>query len=82
MNTIDEIEKRINAGDKITIEPDGTVRDMTPGGNSGTDRGREAATRKGSRPWPKADLVPRFRWRDPQLFERLAGRRFNPRPSG
>ena len=30
MNTIDEIEKRINAGDKITIEPDGTVRDMTP----------------------------------------------------
>ena len=32
MNTLDEIEKRINAGDKITIEPDGTVRDMTPSG--------------------------------------------------
>jgi hypothetical protein len=27
---IDEIEKRINAGHKIVIEPDGTVRDMTP----------------------------------------------------
>ena len=30
MSKIDEIEKRINAGDDITIEPDGTVRDMTP----------------------------------------------------
>jgi hypothetical protein len=29
MSRIDEIEKRINAGDNITIEPDGTVRDMT-----------------------------------------------------
>lgn len=29
MSKIDEIEKRINAGDNITIEPDGTVRDMT-----------------------------------------------------
>lgn len=30
ISKIDEIEKRINAGDDITIEPDGTVRDMTP----------------------------------------------------
>ena len=30
MSRIDEIEKRINDGDNITIEPDGTVRDMTP----------------------------------------------------
>jgi hypothetical protein len=30
MSKIDEIEKRINAGDHITIEPDGTVRDLTP----------------------------------------------------
>ncbi len=29
MSKIDEIEKRINAGDNITIEPDGTVREMT-----------------------------------------------------
>ena len=30
MSKVDEIEKRINAGDDFTIEPDGTVRDMTP----------------------------------------------------
>ena len=29
MSKIDEIEKRINDGDNITIEPDGTVRDLT-----------------------------------------------------
>lgn len=29
MSKIDEIEKRINAGEDITIEPDGTVRAMT-----------------------------------------------------
>jgi len=29
MSKIEEIEKRINAGDNITIEPDGTVRNMT-----------------------------------------------------
>ena len=29
MSKIDDIEKRLNAGDNIKIEPDGTVRDMT-----------------------------------------------------
>lgn len=29
MSKIDEIETRINAGDDFTIEPDGTVRDLT-----------------------------------------------------
>lgn len=31
MSKIDELEKRINAGDKFKIEPDGTVRDLTAG---------------------------------------------------
>lgn len=30
MSKIDEIEKRINADEDFTIQPDGTVRDMTP----------------------------------------------------
>jgi hypothetical protein len=54
MSKIDEIEKRINAGDNITIELDGTVRDMTPEEiamrETDEKRAKEKAAARGRRP--------------------------------
>jgi hypothetical protein len=46
MSKIDEIEKRINAGDNITIEPDGTVRDMTEAEIAARDEDERRAKEK------------------------------------
>jgi hypothetical protein len=54
MSKIDDLEKRINAGDDITIEPDGTVRDMTPAEIAAREadekRAREKIAVKGRKP--------------------------------
>lgn len=54
MSKIDELEKRINAGDDITIEPDGTVRDMLPTEIAARDadekRAKEKVAARGRKP--------------------------------
>ena len=46
MSGIDEIEKRINAGEDITIEPDGTVRNMTAAEIAGREEDERRAKEK------------------------------------